>query len=71
MKTLIETTPALEPTPQAIANPIEELRECHAIDSPLFQQREQCGGAKNYLHGLPLEIPAMTKCPVGGGALIV
>lgn len=46
MRQPIETAPALELTPQAIDNLVEELRAYHAIYSPLFQRREQREGAE-------------------------
>jgi SRSO17 transposase len=64
MKEPITTAPALELTPQAIDNLIEELRAYHAIYSPLFQRREQREGAEKYLHGLLLEIPRKSIEPM-------
>ena len=60
----IETAPAMELTPQAIDNLAEELREYHAIYSPLFQRREQREWAEQYLHGLLLEIPRKSIEPM-------
>ena len=57
MREPISTVPALEPTPQAIENPVEQLRAYHAIYSPFFQRGEQRAGAQQYLHGLLLELP--------------
>jgi len=64
MKELIPTAPAMELTPQAIDNLVEELRAYHAIYSPLFQRREQREGAEKYLHGLLLEIPRKSIEPM-------
>ena len=57
MRQTIDPTPALELTPQAIDNLVEELRAYHAIYSPLFQRREQREWAQKYLHGLLLDLP--------------
>jgi len=65
MREPIETVPALELTPQALDNLVEELREYHAIYSPLLQRREQRKAASNYLHGLLLEIPRKSIEPRG------
>jgi len=64
MTTLIETAPAMELTPQAIDHLVEELREYHAIYSPLFQRREQREWAQKYLHGLLLELPRKSVEPM-------
>lgn len=64
MSTPIETTPAMELTPQAIDNLVEELRAYHAIYSPLFRRREQREGAEKYLHGLLLELPRKSIEPM-------
>ena len=60
----IETAPAMALTPQAIDNLVEELRAYHAISSPLFQRREQCEGAAQYLHGLLLDLPRKSIEPM-------
>jgi SRSO17 transposase len=60
----IETAPAMELTPQAIDNLVEELRAYHAIYSPLFQRREQREGAAKYLHGLLLDLPRKSIEPM-------
>src|SRR5215468_10358921 len=57
MKAPMTTAPALELTPQAMDNLVEELRAYHAISSPLLQRRAQREGAAKYLHGLLLDIP--------------
>jgi SRSO17 transposase len=64
MRKPIETTPAMELTPQAIDNLLDELRAYHAIYSPLFQRREQRAGAEKYLHGLLLELPRKSIEPM-------
>jgi len=60
----IDTAPAMELTPQAIDNLVEELRAYHAIYSPLFQRREQREGAAQYLHGLLLDLPRKSIEPM-------
>src|SRR5712691_9499308 len=60
----IDTAPAMELTPQAIDNLVEELRAYHAIYSPLFQRREQREWAQKYLHGLLLELPRKSIEPM-------
>lgn len=60
----IATAPAMELTPQAIENLIEELRAYHAIYSPLFQRREQREGAEKYLRGLLREMPRKSIEPM-------
>jgi SRSO17 transposase len=64
MKELIPTAPAMDLTPQAMDNLVEELREYHAIYSPLFRRREQREGAAKYLHGLLLDIPRKSIEPM-------
>lgn len=64
MREPISTAPALELTPQAIGNLVEQLREYHAIYSPFFQRREQREGAQQYLHGLLLELPRKSIEPM-------
>ena len=64
MREPIGTAPALELTPQAIENLVEQLREYHAIYSPFFQRREQREGAQQYLHGLLLELPRKSIEPM-------
>jgi SRSO17 transposase len=64
MTTPIDTAPAMELTPQAIDNLVEELRAYHAIYSPLFQRREQRAGAAKYLHGLLLDLPRKSIEPM-------
>jgi SRSO17 transposase len=60
----ITTAPAMELTPQAIENLVEELRAYHAIYSPLFQRREQREGAEKYLRGLLREMPRKSIEPM-------
>jgi len=64
MKERIPTAPAMDLTPQAMDNLVEELREYHAIYSPLFRRREQREGAAKYLHGLLLAIPRKSIAPM-------
>jgi hypothetical protein len=64
MKEPITTVPVMDLTPQALDNLVEELREYHAIYSPLFQRREQREGAVTYLHGLLLELPRTSIEPM-------
>src|SRR5215475_7287718 len=64
MRQTIDPTPALELTPQALDNLVEELRAYHAIYSPLFQRREQREGAATYLHGLLLALPRKSIEPM-------
>jgi SRSO17 transposase len=64
MSKAIETVPALELTPQAIDNLVEELRVYHAIYSPFFQRREQREWAQQYLHGLLLDLPRKSVEPM-------
>jgi SRSO17 transposase len=58
------TAPAMELTPQAIDNLVEELREYHAIYSPLFRRREQREGAAQSLHGVLLASPRTSSEPM-------
>jgi SRSO17 transposase len=64
MTPLIETVPAMELPPQDIDNLLDELRAYHAIYSPLFQRREQCAWAAEYLHGLLLDMPRKSIEPM-------
>jgi SRSO17 transposase len=57
MADIIETAPEMQLESQDIANLLDELREYHAIYSPLFCRREQREEAEQYLHGLLLAIP--------------
>jgi len=60
----IDTAPAMELTPQAIDNLVEELRAYHAIYSPLFQRRAQREWAQKSLHGVLLELPRTSIEPM-------
>ena len=60
----IETVPALDLTPQALDDLVEELREYHAIYSPLFRRREQREWAEKYLRGLLAELPRKSVEPM-------
>ena len=64
MKEPITTVPVMDLTPQALDNLVEQLREYHAIYSPLFQRREQREGAATYLHGLLLDLPRKSIEPM-------
>lgn len=55
MTTFIETVPEFNLRPQDIDNLIDELREYHAIYSPLFGRREQREWSMVYLNGLLAE----------------
>lgn len=54
---IIETVPEMNLEPRDIENLTTELREYHAIYSPLFQRREQREKAEQYIGGLLLDIP--------------
>jgi len=56
-ETTIETDPEMNLEPQDIDSLVDELREYHAIYSPLFCRREQRERAEEYLNGLLLDIP--------------
>jgi SRSO17 transposase len=58
------TVPALDLTPQDITNLVDELRDYHAIYSPLFQRREQREWALTYLHGLLLDLERKSVEPM-------
>src|SRR2546425_13010440 len=64
MRETIATAPAMELTPQAIDNLVEDLRAYHPISSPLFRRREQREGAAQSLHGLVLEMPRKSLEPM-------
>jgi SRSO17 transposase len=57
MTRAIETAPELKLEPQDIENLLDELRDYHAIYSPLFYRREQQGWYEKYVRGLLLDIP--------------
>lgn len=58
------TVPSLNLTPQDITNLVDELRDYHAIYSPLFQRREQRDWAQTYLHGLLLDLERKSVEPI-------
>jgi hypothetical protein len=58
------TVPARDLTPQDITNLVDELRDYHAIYSPLFQRREQRAWALTYLHGLLLDLERTSVEPM-------
>jgi SRSO17 transposase len=64
MSTPIETTAVMTLTPGDLDDLVEELREYHAIYSPLFQRREQRAWAATYLHGLLLDLPRKSIEPL-------
>lgn len=55
---IAETPPSLELNAQDIANLASELHSNHAIYSPFFRRKEQRQWARDYLHGLLLNIPS-------------
>jgi len=57
MTTCIETVPEFNLKPQDIDNLVDELREYHAIYSPLFGRREQREWSAVYLNGLLADLP--------------
>jgi SRSO17 transposase len=64
MRALIETAPVMDLRPQDLDRLVEDLRDYHAIYSPLFQRREQREWAEKYLHGLLLEMPRKSIEPM-------
>lgn len=62
--TLTLTAPLLDLAPQDLEGIVDELREYHAIFSPLFQRREQRQWSQTYLHGLLLDIPRKSIEPM-------
>jgi SRSO17 transposase len=64
MSAPIETTTGMDLTPGDLDDLVEELREYHAIYSPLFQRREQRERAATYLHGLLLDLPRKSIEPL-------
>ena len=56
MNGFVETVPEMSLEPKDIDNLIDELRQYHAIYSPLFQRREQREQSEKYLNGLLLDI---------------
>lgn len=57
MTETIETAPEMNLESLDIDNLVDELREYHAIYSPLFCRREQRERSEEYLNGLLLDIP--------------
>ena len=64
MTTLIETTPKMDVAIQDIEHLVEELRASHAIDSPLFQRREQREAAHASLQGVLATLPRKSIEPM-------
>ena len=53
----VEPVPEMNLEPQDIEHLVDELREYHAIYSPLFYRREQREWSEKYLNGLLSDIP--------------
>jgi SRSO17 transposase len=64
MSAPIETTTGMDLTPGDLDDLVEELREYHAIYSPLFQRREPREWAATYRHGLLLDRPRQSIEPL-------
>ena len=64
MREPIDTVPVMDLRPQDLDKLVEELREYHALYSPLFQRREQREWAEKYTHGLLLELPRKSIEPM-------
>ena len=64
MTTRIETTPKMDVAIQDIEHLVEELRASHAIDSPLFQRREQREAAHASLQGVLATLPRKSIEPM-------
>jgi SRSO17 transposase len=60
----VPTAPVLDLMPQDLDTILDELAAFHAIFSPLFARREQRDWARQYLHGLLLEIPRKSIEPM-------
>ena len=60
----IDTTPKMALAIQDMAHLVEELRAYHAIDSPLFQRREQREAAPASLQGLLATLPRQSIEPM-------
>ena len=60
----IKPVPVLDLQPAEVDALVEELREYHALYSPLFARQEQRDWAGKYLHGLLLEIPRKSIEPM-------
>jgi SRSO17 transposase len=63
MTELIETAPKMDLAIEDIEPVVEELRASHAIDSPLFQRREQRDAAHIYLQGWLAALPRQSIEP--------
>ena len=61
----IATAPELKLKPSEIDDLLTELREYHAIYSPLFRRREQREWGEKYLQGLVSDIPRKSIEPIG------
>jgi len=61
----IATVPELKLKPSEIDDLLTELREYHAIYSPLFRRREQREWGEKYLQGLLSDIPRKSIEPIG------
>jgi SRSO17 transposase len=64
MRAPIDPAPVRDLTARDLGNLVEAVREYHAIDSPLFQRREQRAGAEKYLRGLWLDLPRQSIEPM-------
>ena len=64
MSDFIETAPEMNLEPKDIDNLINELREYHAVYSPLFRRREQREQSEKYMNGLLLDIPTKAIEPM-------
>jgi SRSO17 transposase len=60
----IDTAPVMSLRPQEVESLVEELPAYHAIDSPLFQRREQRQWSADYLQGLLLDIRRKSIAPM-------
>jgi len=64
MTQVIETIPQIDLKTEDIQNLLGELREYHAIYSPLFYRSEHRGWSQKYLHGLMLDIERKSTEPM-------
>jgi SRSO17 transposase len=64
MTELIETAPKMDLAIEDSEHLVEELRADHALDSPLFQRREQRDAAHVYLQGLLAALPRQSSEPL-------
>ena len=60
----IETIPKIDLKPEEVQNLLEELREYHAIYSPLFYRSEHREWSQKYLQGLMLDIDRKSVEPM-------